>query len=99
LLALISPRREPCALRFTTRFPTLYEELASGSLDGAAAATALRAIDLDLHRTFPEHECFASGTPAGEAGVASLRRVLRAYAAFDDQLGYCQRFTIQGGGG
>ena len=27
-------------------------------------------------------------------GVASLRRVLHAYAAFDQELGYCQRYTM-----
>ena len=80
--------------RYTARFPDLYEQLASGTNDGAHTTAALRSVDLDLYRTFPEHACFATGTPQGEMGVTSLRRVLHAYAAFDDELGYCQRYTM-----
>jgi hypothetical protein len=32
----------------------------------------------------------------GEKGIASLRRLLRAYAAFDEELGYCQSLNFIG---
>jgi hypothetical protein len=78
--------------RYTIRFYNLYEQLANGEHDGPQTADALRSIDVDLYKTFPKHGCLAAGTPQSEMGVTSLRRVLHAYAAFDRELGYCQRY-------
>jgi len=44
-------------------------------------------IDKDLARTFPKHSIFQSHS---EIGMKSLRKVLRAYAVYDSELGYCQ---------
>jgi len=78
--------------RYTVRFPDLYDQLAGGEYDTSRTSVTLRSIDAVLYKTFPQHACFATGTPQGEMGVASLRRVLHAYAAFDQELGYCQRY-------
>ena len=77
--------------RYTIQCPDLYERLADGKHDGPQTAVTLRSIEADLYKTFPQHACFTAGTPQGEMGVTSLRRVLHAYAAFDRELGYCQR--------
>ncbi|KAJ8601755.1 hypothetical protein CTAYLR_006754 [Chrysophaeum taylorii] len=45
-------------------------------------------IERDLCRTYPKHRLFETKTES--TGVASLRRVLRAYAEFDPQTEYCQ---------
>lgn len=42
-------------------------------------------IDKDLKRTFPNTKRFKA-----EEGQASLRKVLRAYAAYDPEVSYCQ---------
>jgi len=63
------------------------------------------AIEKDLGRTFPRHRMFArsgeGGGGGGEgggseesAGRARLRRVLRAYAAYDPHVGYCQGMSF-----
>ncbi|GBF87851.1 hypothetical protein Rsub_00563 [Raphidocelis subcapitata] len=52
---------------------------------GAVAGEAGDDIDKDLGRTFPGTRRFA-----GAEGQAALRRVLRAYAALDPEVGYCQ---------
>jgi hypothetical protein len=46
-------------------------------------------IEKDLARTFPRHRRFAS-----LSGQRSLGRVLRAYAAFDVDVGYCQGMSF-----
>ncbi|KIY93737.1 TBC1 domain family member 1 [Monoraphidium neglectum] len=48
-------------------------------------------IDKDLARTFPTTRRFA-----GSEGQAALRRVLRAYAALDPEVGYCQGMNFVG---
>lgn len=48
-------------------------------------ADAAADIDKDLDRTFPGTEQFNN-----VAGQQQLRRVLRAYAAYDPDVGYCQ---------
>ncbi len=60
-------------------------------------------IEKDLRRTFPSHYLFHSQTEEDDLmnssficedldpdGVESLRRILNAYALYDDQIGYCQ---------
>jgi hypothetical protein len=42
-------------------------------------------IEKDLNRTYPTHELFKSSQ-----GQESLRAILRAYAHFDEEIGYCQ---------
>eukprot|EP00189_Rhodosorus_marinus_P001549 CAMPEP_0113956760 /NCGR_PEP_ID=MMETSP0011_2-20120614/2270_1 /TAXON_ID=101924 /ORGANISM="Rhodosorus marinus" /LENGTH=725 /DNA_ID=CAMNT_0000967001 /DNA_START=127 /DNA_END=2304 /DNA_ORIENTATION=- /assembly_acc=CAM_ASM_000156 len=46
------------------------------------------AIDKDITRTMPEHELFWAG--GAQVGLKSLRAVLRAYAAYHPEVGYCQ---------
>jgi len=43
-------------------------------------------IERDINRTFPRHRMFKD---KGE-GQDSLRRVLRAYSLYDEEVGYCQ---------
>jgi len=44
-------------------------------------------IDKDLARTFPNHTLFNKNSELGQHG---LRKVLRAYAVYDKEVGYCQ---------
>jgi len=78
----------------------------------AGHAEALAQIDLDLHRTFPDHPLF-SGEPrdsaagGGGAGggvgtggselLGALRRLLRAYARRNRAVGYCQGLNFIAG--
>lgn len=50
-------------------------------------------IEKDLERTFPRHEMFCHGG----VGQDSLRRVLRAYANVDPEVGYCQGMSFIAG--
>ena len=45
----------------------------------------------DIGRTFPAHDFFRE---TGSAGQESLYRVLKAYAVFDEEVGYCQGFSF-----
>ena len=51
-------------------------------------------IDRDLDRTFPHHELFVDKEGQGQQ---TLRAVLRAYAAFNPTLGYCQGMGMVAG--
>ena len=58
---------------------------------------ALRDIETDLQRTFPEHPAYGRGgeggaAPPGTAGplLGALRRLLLAYAERNPGVGYCQ---------
>jgi len=44
-------------------------------------------IDKDLARTFPKHDIFINQSELGQKG---LQKVLRAYAVYDQEVGYCQ---------
>ena len=44
-------------------------------------------IDKDLARTFPKHSIFNKNSEIGQKG---LQQVLRAYAVYDREVGYCQ---------
>lgn len=45
----------------------------------------------DIGRTFPAHEFFRE---TGSDGQEQLYRVLRAYAVYDTEIGYCQGFSF-----
>jgi hypothetical protein len=76
---------------YIANYPGLYESLASSEPrpDEKVMIEHFRTIELDLYRTFPEMKEFAKGTEKGEASIASLRRVLRAYAKFDEGMYTC----------
>jgi hypothetical protein len=48
-------------------------------------------IRRDIGRTFPAHDFFRE---TGSAGQESLYRVLKAYAVYDEEVGYCQGFSF-----
>jgi TBC1 domain family member 2A len=52
----------------------------------------MKQIDLDVSRTYPEHPYF--GEPRGQD---CLRQVLRAYAAHEPEIGYCQSMNYVAG--
>lgn len=60
-----------------------YENLISSKLP----ETITEDIDKDLHRQFPFHEMFVSREGTGQK---DLKNVLRAYAAYNPEDGYCQ---------
>lgn len=68
------------ALQATNR--ELYDKI-QRTMKSSQEALILR----DLHRTFPSHEHFK--TKGGE-GQLALFNVLKAYACFDKEVGYCQ---------
>ena len=41
----------------------------------------------DIHRTFPAHDFFKD---SGGLGQESLAKISRAYAVYDEEVGYCQ---------
>mmetsp|Transcript_67392 Transcript_67392/g.158952 ORF Transcript_67392/g.158952 Transcript_67392/m.158952 type:complete len:496 (+) Transcript_67392:26-1513(+) len=70
----------------------LFHKL-SQDAEAAAASQLLPAadqIEMDLHRTFPEHPRFSRFTEEGGRGMNQLRRVLLAYSLRNQSVGYCQ---------
>lgn len=67
---------------------SLYDSLA------AEWTPFVKIIGRDLNRTFPEIKMFRE---KGGYGQMKLGRVLRAYAAYDIQVGYCQGLTFLAG--
>ncbi|KAA0151149.1 hypothetical protein FNF27_06962 [Cafeteria roenbergensis] len=65
------------------RHPSMYRRL----LMAAPREDDFAVIRNDLFRTFPRHEQFKE---EGGPGQLALMRVLRAYAAYDTEVGYCQ---------
>ena len=63
--------------------PFTYADLQGRELDEDVAGL----IERDIARTCPKHVLFKQH---GGSGQQRLHRVLRAYAAFDTELGYCQ---------
>ena len=70
--------------------PTLFADC----LAAAPVLKNVRAIELDIGRTFPREPLFYE---RGGIGQQSLLRVLRAYAACDDEVGYCQGMAFLAG--
>lgn len=67
---------------------SLYDALA------AEWTPFVKIIGRDLHRTFPEIRMFEARDGDGQV---KLGRVLRAFAAYDMQVGYCQGLTFLAG--
>lgn len=67
---------------------SLYDSLA------AEWTPFVKIIGRDLNRTFPEIKMFRE---KGGYGQMKLGRVLRAYSAYDIQVGYCQGLTFLAG--
>jgi len=75
--------------RVRSAFPATFAALAARA-DAPRSAAEIETneiIERDLARTYPRHRLFCR---SNERGAASLRKVLRAYAAHDRGCGYCQ---------
>jgi len=48
-------------------------------------------VKRDIGRTFPAHDYFRE---TGSVGQEALYRVLKAYAVYDEEVGYCQGFSF-----
>lgn len=59
----------------------------SGKLDLNSIVKCFRQIELDLLRTLPNNRNFEE---PNSRGIRRVRRVLRAYASFNQTVGYCQ---------
>ncbi|KAH3744286.1 rab gtpase activator [Pelomyxa schiedti] len=66
---------------FVTENPGLYQKLVCDDV----STEFERRIRVDLKRTLPKHPFFQS-----DFGQDCLQRVLRAYAAYNTEVGYCQ---------
>ncbi|AOA62007.1 Rab GTPase-activating protein [Komagataella phaffii CBS 7435] len=57
----------------------------------------LEAIEKDLHRTFPDNIHFNDYSGEESLMIGSLRRVLRCYALYNPEIGYCQSLNFIAG--
>ncbi|KAL8736385.1 MAG: hypothetical protein Q9181_002437 [Wetmoreana brouardii] len=81
--------------------PETYSTLISRSKTSELSSTDNESIERDLHRTFPDNIHFKPDEPdtrdSETALLASLRRVLRAFAVYRPQIGYCQSLNFLAG--
>ncbi|KAJ2162677.1 hypothetical protein GGF46_000402 [Coemansia sp. RSA 552] len=66
---------------------TLEQPGRYGQLTAASALPIYDVIERDVSRSYPDHVLFADDDSAGQR---QLRRVLRAYAHYNQAVGYCQ---------
>ncbi|KAL2043990.1 hypothetical protein N7G274_003510 [Stereocaulon virgatum] len=84
---------------YLDRHPGLYKSLISKS-ETSLSSNDKEAIERDLHRTFPDNIHFKPDSHLSEPSVsespllASLRRVLRAFALHSPRIGYCQSLNF-----
>lgn len=88
---------------YLSSHPYLYSELLATS-DSSLSDNDKEAIERDLHRTFPDNIHFKPSphTSLGASDpevplLSSLRRVLRAFAAHNSKVGYCQSLNFLAG--
>jgi len=78
-------------------FPLMYYSSLLRRTDGPDSeldANVADDIEKDVDRTFPEHDYFRD--LEGE-GISGLRRILRAYAIHNPEVGYCQALNFLAG--
>lgn len=68
--------------------PGLYERLCVSGEGTTLPDDIEHTIDADVTRTMPLHSLFWAG--GAQVGVQSLRSILRAYALYVPEVGYCQ---------
>lgn len=68
--------------------PDLYKTLCTGAEDYVLPDDIEHTIEADVTRTMPLHSLFWAG--GAQVGVQSLRSILRAYARYIPEVGYCQ---------
>lgn len=83
---------------YIQRYPHTYTLLDSQS-EADLSDHDKEAIERDLHRTFPDNVHFKPDISSGEDTplLASLRRVLRAFALHSPKIGYCQSLNFIAG--
>ncbi|KAL6951001.1 hypothetical protein ACO0QE_000287 [Hanseniaspora vineae] len=59
--------------------------------------TDVQIIERDLNRTFPENIHFMKDTDQEPTMIISLRKVLYAFALYDQKIGYCQSMNFLAG--
>lgn len=73
---------------FRANKPNLYATLCRGVEQSLLPDDIEHTIEADVTRTMPLHSLFWSG--GAQVGVQSLRSILRAYARYVPDVGYCQ---------
>jgi hypothetical protein len=80
----------------------VYDELVEATVNFQSKDADI--IERDLHRTFPDNIHFKPETPTeGRSGpeetqmIQSLRRVLRSFAVYQPDIGYCQSLNFIAG--
>ncbi len=68
--------------------PGLYARLCKRGEEEALSDETEHTIEADVTRTMPLHALFWAG--GAQVGVHSLRTILRAYARYHPEVGYCQ---------
>ncbi|KAL8806920.1 MAG: hypothetical protein Q9182_001049 [Xanthomendoza sp. 2 TL-2023] len=81
--------------------PDTYSSLVSRSTTSELSSNDIESIERDLHRTFPDNIYFKPDQPVTHGSetvlLSSLRRLLRAFAIYRPQIGYCQSLNFLAG--